>query len=208
MAGFLDSSSRSRAVFLKRTATAFLRFYPPFSRQRRDKCTLSIGVQNNNENVILLHIMSVEIDQSGKIEQTNTNTILCISNATWYSILLSSALKKDLQQAFRDIDQPRNYVLYTFSALLTILIQHTSHTFVVIDREYYGHEATIAELVYQMLGHQNIHLSFRFIGKKSQAHHKAYAVAINKLKAHKNVSLKEVVEILKKTEVGKRLGDA
>jgi len=40
------------------------------------------------------------------------------------------------------------------------------------------------------------------------AHHRAYAVAIGKLKAHKILKLEEILKKIKMTEVGKRLKDA
>lgn len=88
--------------------------------------------------------MPKQIDQSGKIEQTNKDTILCLSNDDWDAIKISAKTKRQLQEIFRRNGQNRNFVLFTFSAGLAILIDRNSRLHhLIIDREYYGHEAVI-----------------------------------------------------------------
>ncbi len=160
--------------------------------------------------VILLHML-YEIDQSGKIENTSKHTILCIAseNDYSYSILLSSNIKKQLQAHFRRAGQSRNFILYTFAALISILINRSIRPHaVVVDREYWGHEHIIAKLVYEMLTPDTVTLRFNLVGKHSPAHYGAYEVFTGKQKAHHVLSNKEMLEALKKTEVGKRLSNA
>jgi len=42
--------------------------------------------------------MKYQIDQSHKIEQTNKNTILCLSNGTEYTILITGKTKRKIQE--------------------------------------------------------------------------------------------------------------
>lgn len=58
--------------------------------------------------------MKYEIDQSGKIEQTNKNTVLCLSNDKWDSVLILARTKRQIQEIFRRNGQIRNYVILPF----------------------------------------------------------------------------------------------
>lgn len=154
--------------------------------------------------------MIIEVDQSGKIEQTNKNTILCLSNDDWDAVLIKSQTKRQIQEIFRRNGQVRNFILFTFSAGLAILLKRNSNTGkVIIDQEYYGKEPIIKEILTEILSDEiNIPLiSFTRIGKKSLAHHRAYAIGLGKLKAKKIISKEEIIRKIKMTEVGKRLKD-
>ena len=152
--------------------------------------------------------MKFEIDQSGKIEQTNKNTILCISNDKWKAVLIKARTKRQIQEIFRRNGQSRNFILFTFSAGLSFLIEEMGKTGqVIIDQEYFGKEHIITKILLEMLS-KKVEVHFRRIGRKAMAHHRAYAVAIGKLKAHKILKLEEILKKIKMTEVGKRLKDA
>ncbi len=88
--------------------------------------------------------MKVEIDQSGKVEQTNKNTILCLSNDNWDAIIIKAKTKRQLQEIFRRHGQIRNFIIFTFSSLLAILIKRNLHLGkITIDQEYFGKEKII-----------------------------------------------------------------
>jgi len=155
------------------------------------------------------------IDQSGKVEDTSKNTILCLSNGYWDAVLVRTRTKRQLQEIFRRNGQIRNFVLFTFSAILAILLKRNGRLLeVTVDREYFGKEAIIKKIVLEMLGskinteRKLPEIYFGYIGKKAMSHNRAYAIGLKKLKAKKNLSLKEVLARIKKTEVGKRLKDA
>lgn len=155
--------------------------------------------------------MSKQIDQSGKIERTNRDTILCISNEDWDAIKIPAKVKRQLQEIFRRNGQGRNFVLFTFSAGVAILIEKNTQIYhLVIDREYFGHEAVIKNIILEMLKDKEKapEIYFKSIGKKAMAHHRAYAVAVGKLPASHVVNLREIFKKIKTTEVGKRLKDA
>ncbi len=65
--------------------------------------------------------MSFMIDQSGKIEQTNKNTILCFSNNIHDTIIIKARSKRQLQEIFRRNGQIRNYILFTFSEVFYLI---------------------------------------------------------------------------------------
>lgn len=155
--------------------------------------------------------MKIQIDQSGKIEQTNKDTILCISNSDWDSILISARIKRQMQRMFRSEGLVRMYVLLTFSAGLALLIKRNNlYQIITVDKEYYGHEKTILSMIHTMIGaiEKVPRIEFALIGKKALAHHRAYAVAVKKLKPGKRVTFEELYSQIKKTEVGKRLKNA
>ena len=62
--------------------------------------------------------MRIEIDQSGKIENTNKNTIIAFSNNKFKSIFISAKDKREIQKFFRRIGKPRIFVYKTFAILI------------------------------------------------------------------------------------------
>jgi hypothetical protein len=152
--------------------------------------------------------MSYQIDQSGKIERTNKDTVLCLSNGEWDAIVIKAKTKRQLQDIFRRYGQPRNFILFTFSALVAILLERNEKVpQVEIDREYYGKEAIIKNIVLEMVDSRRHSLEIYFgqIGKKAMAHHRAYAVATKKLQPSAVIGIDEILEKTKKTEVAKGL---
>jgi len=155
--------------------------------------------------------MPYQVDQSGKIEATNKNTILCLSNDKWIAVKIEAKTKRQLQEIFRRNGQPRNFVLFTFSAGQSILFDRSQHVSrVIVDREYYGKEGIIKKLIHEMLAQRERSLEIHFdnLGKKALAHHRAYAVAVGRLEESYTVGSKELLDKIKMTEVGKRLKNA
>lgn len=152
------------------------------------------------------------VDQSGKIENTSKDTILCLSNSAWSVVIIKAKVKRQLQEIFRRNGQPRNFILFGFAGGLSILLKkNPTISEVTVDREYFGKESVIKKLVLEMLqdNKQPPEIHFALIGKKAMAHNRAYAAALGKLRKQGSVvSLKQVLEEIKKTEVGKRLKNA
>lgn len=142
--------------------------------------------------------MKIEIDQSGKVENTSVPTVIAdsVGNVVW----ISAKDKRTLQQYYRTVLKPKKYVLEVFAILLAILIQKTckTHNTYVIDIEYYGKDVEIRG--YLSLAFQKFQISllqdsitFRSIGKKSQAHKNAYlAFCDNKRKGVTIVALRDI----------------
>lgn len=144
--------------------------------------------------------MRVEIDQSGKIEDTSKDTILAFSNKIWSAIVIPAKVKRQIQEIFRRQGKPKIFVFRTFAAGIILLIKNYQKqiTDVQIDTEYPGNEAVIKDIVVQMLREQGIpepNIYFGRIGKKSMAHHRGYAVAIGKLEPERKVELDDLVKI-------------
>ena len=85
--------------------------------------------------------MKYQIDQSGKIEQTNKPTIVACVNGTKDAVVLSSTEKKKLLIAYRSAGTPRLFAIQTFSILIFLVIKpHLKEIFnLEIDKEYPGY---------------------------------------------------------------------
>jgi len=159
----------------------------------------------------MTHKLKYQIDQSGKIEQTRVNTVICLSNGSSDTILVLAKTKRQIQEIFRRNGQIRNYILFTFCATLSVILKRNpTIKRVIIDKEYYGKEAIIKEILTEMLKATKHfpEINFSNIGRKVNAHSLAYLTFTKKFKPKKKVDLKEIFEEIKKTEVGKRLKNA
>ena len=68
--------------------------------------------------------MRIEIDQSGKIENTNKPTVVGFSNKESGIVLITPKDKKAIQKYFRDIGKPKLFIYITFVALVFYLIKN------------------------------------------------------------------------------------
>ena len=123
--------------------------------------------------------MKIEIDQSGRIEYTSTQTV--IGDSLGNSIFIKSIDKQYLQQIYRSIGRPQLFVFDVFSIMVSFVMAKTysNENIYIIDREYYGHEAVLRGLIMKNLHKQNIpikkyQVDFGLIGKKSKAHETVY----------------------------------
>lgn len=145
--------------------------------------------------------MKIEVDQSGKIEQTSLDTILALSNDIHYTLVLRKRTKRILQTVFRSQNKQRMFIYITFAVLVAILLKETKpRTKVVIDTEYIGHEDLLKKQIIEYAILLDVAvipiLEFGFIGKASPAHTLAEKVAYKKRKTDKIVSLAEIVKII------------
>jgi len=132
--------------------------------------------------------MIVEIDQSGKIEQTNLDTIIALSNSIHYSVILSKKVKRTLQSLFRNNARPRMFIYQTFSALIAILLTKAKpKTKIIIDVEYQGHEDMIRNQILEytktLRKNGRYIIEFGYVGKTSPAHILAAQVAVLRVSA-------------------------
>lgn len=122
--------------------------------------------------------MKYQIDQSGKIEQTNKVTIIAFSNGKSGSVKLSSTDKRYLQDIYRQAGKSKSFALQVFSALLYALLEKfkLEKIMLVIDKEYPGHEDLIRSYLIQLARKRDkIKLSpeeirFGLVGKSSIVH--------------------------------------
>jgi hypothetical protein len=88
----------------------------------------------------------VEVDQSGKVEDTKEDTVLALANGKQFSVLIPAPVKRACIQALRLQGRPAStfYLqLYTI-ALYFLLREHIEElSRVMIDNEYMGQEVRI-----------------------------------------------------------------
>lgn len=141
--------------------------------------------------------MKIFVDQSGKIEQTNKDTVLAAANDENFAVILPSKEKRRLQEWFRRVGAPALFVDTTFATMLYLLIRDLlkKTTNFIVDIEYPGRTQIIEDMVLR-LAPKKITISWRLIGKTSKAHDIAYKVYHKKIKG-KNTNAQEVWKLAK-----------
>lgn len=131
--------------------------------------------------------MNIEIDQSGKIENTNVDTLIAYANHKQRSILLPAEEKRIIQRIYRDAGKPHMFVYRTFALLIFLLIRDCLEQIqgITIDDEYPGWHFLIKNFLLQQIrtvapDFDKHSINFQCIGKKSPAHHKAYTTFTKK----------------------------
>ena len=145
--------------------------------------------------------MKYEVDQSGKVEQTERNTVLACTNGKSVTILLKKSEKRALQSAFKRVGSQRIFPYLTFSALLALLIKKLGHFGrITVDNEYTGHERLVSQKTSEYLLVTGVKsrpvIVFSHVGKLSKAHNMAHEVAVKKKKPTFTVSAKEVFTLI------------
>lgn len=142
----------------------------------------------------------IEIDQSGKIEETHRDTYLAFSNGKQYTIRITAKTKRRLQEAYRQIGRPRDFVVGVFSVTHYKLIEkHISIIDeIIIDREYPGQDLLIIRILKAILTAHAIspvpRIYFTSIGKRSSAHRAAINSFRKKSPPDKTISYEALVD--------------
>lgn len=142
--------------------------------------------------------MAVEVDQSGKVEETAKSTVLAFSNGTRGSLLFSSKDKRIVQQIYRSLGKPRMFTIQVFSALVYLLMEKYNlfGKTVELDEEYKGQDLLIKSYLTQLANKRcckkAVCVNFRRIGKRSNAH-KCAIKAFRDKKAEISVKLEEII---------------
>lgn len=146
--------------------------------------------------------MAYQLDQSGKVEQTERHTVLaCINNEESMTLLLKKSEKRKLQELFKRMNSLKAFPYLTFSALIALLIRklQPKHK-IIVDREYVGHEDFIEEKVKSYLRQLKIikmtRIEFGHVGKLSEAHKLAYQVAVGKKEPTMIVDSQQVITVI------------
>lgn len=90
--------------------------------------------------------LRIEVDQSGKVEQTNRSTVLAYSNSRRYAVEVLSTTKQEILRRLREQGRSsRASVQLVFAALVALLLKDVVEQAdsVVIDSEYTGQDAAI-----------------------------------------------------------------
>ena len=145
--------------------------------------------------------MRIEIDQSGKIENTSKHTYLAFSNSQHFVLEIKATEKRKLQKYFRSIGKSRIFIYLTFAALLIILLKNRKikTAQLIVDIEYQGRTQLIKDSLHAINPDFPVkNLSFHHIGKKSSAHYYAYGAAIGSIKSDLKVGASEIFRTIKK----------
>lgn len=149
--------------------------------------------------------MRIEIDQSGKIEQTNIITVAGYSNGVSDTISISSTEKIRLQKWYHKSGNPKLFVINTFCALIYLLLKQLLHKQqdLFIDKEYPGYEKYIKNQIINFAQKDGIsvdihYIHFTTIGRGSNAH-KVAVIAHRQKNADKKITAKEIIELIKKS---------
>lgn len=145
--------------------------------------------------------MRIQIDQSGRLEQLNTKTVIAGSNSESQSLTLLVKTKQQLKRRLQKTLVPaRDLPAVLFGVVIFILLQEFKQrpTAVDIDEEYSGKSDMIEETILKLYSqlHERVPvMRFIRIGKHANAHRVAW-----KTHRQKRVSNSKVVpekEILK-----------
>lgn len=147
-----------------------------------------------------------QIDQSGKIEQSNKPTILCLANGKHFTIKISAVEKQKAIKALLKLRHPhKTYIYDIFSALAYILLRSKSVRTVEIDIEYPGHQAGIKERLIQYFGNQKTpDIHFGLVGKNCNAHKMALNVFHRNTKPDNIITAERVLKVIYSTKKGWR----
>jgi len=147
--------------------------------------------------------MKIEIDQSGKLENTHISTAVGYSNSRTKSIIISSREKIKLQKFFREIGKRKMYIYNTFAVLIFLLTKsEKSIESMTIDTEYPGQDSLIKNylLNYYKSIKKDINkyqINFQRVGKSSNAHSVANS-SFKKKKAIIKASADDIIRLIKK----------
>lgn len=147
-----------------------------------------------------------EVDQSIKIERTNTDTILAFSNGDQYSLRIPAHIKRAALERLRH-QRPGTaaigHTLRIFSAGLYLLLWRylAAADRIVIDTEYTGHETAIRERLLHLIrlsdpDYTGEQIVFAQVGKGSPAHYLAWRVKRGEYCAHHVVTEQELLGLL------------
>lgn len=140
--------------------------------------------------------MQIEIDQSGKIEQTNFDTVLALTNGIKFTIILKRKDKRLIEKLFRKNKQNKLHTQITFATLLTIIIKKSKvKKSVLIDTEYPGYNNFIENFIKSKLKDNCPTIKFGFVGKESKSDILASQVTHKKIKPNYIVTFDEVMKL-------------
>lgn len=155
----------------------------------------------------------VEVDQSGKVEDTAKDTVLAYSNDEQYSVIIAADVKRGLLIHLRERGVgAKEFTIRVFAAGLYFLLKDNLQNLsrVYIDTEYTGKEADIKRYLVNTLQRAGYDIDtsiiqFTFVGKKSPAHKVAALVARKDRKADKVLTFDEMLsELISREERRKR----
>jgi len=145
--------------------------------------------------------MKYQIDQSGKVEQTEKNTVIACTNGKTVAVILLAKDKRRLQETFRRIGMPQLFIDTVFSVCLYLLTKQLSISKIEVDTEYPSHTKIIEKMIGQLSGEKVI-INWIRVGKSSKAHDIAYKIYKKKIILGKKITAEAVWREAKKLAGG------
>ncbi|MEK6983476.1 MAG: hypothetical protein AABX33_02800 [Nanoarchaeota archaeon] len=147
--------------------------------------------------------MHIEVDQSGKIEQLDKNTVIAFSNKNQYSVLITKEIKKDIFNLYKGKVKDLRYRLFCIGIYYCLKDYIKEKELITICFEYQGKENLIKSFLLDYLRGDNAKIDpkiirFGVIGKHSNAHAVAIDVFRGNRKPNKILPLNEIEKWLKK----------
>lgn len=68
--------------------------------------------------------MQIEIDQSGKIEQTSLDTVIALTNGVKYALLFKKKDKRVVEREYKKLRLHKIYMVIIFANLVSIVIKN------------------------------------------------------------------------------------
>ena len=156
----------------------------------------------------------VEVDQSGKIEDTATATVLAFADGVDYAIVISSKVKRDCLAVMRVGNQlGKTMYLQLFSAALYLLLKNHLLALgrIIIDQEYVMRERDIKRFLVNLIRKDfptfdTQIIQFDRIGKSSTAPDRAIATLRGKIKPDRKITAEELLGLVRgfQTEATKK----
>jgi len=149
--------------------------------------------------------MTIMIDQSGKVEKTNEDTVIAAAGKKPFTVLLPSAVKRKIAEAIKQgrMKKYRRYpVIRIFAACVFLSLERlTPNDAIIIDYEYKGHDNQIKSILLNYIRKKyptfrKGQIAFVEIGKQVAAHTLAYETYKKKLKPSKTISENELILML------------
>lgn len=149
--------------------------------------------------------MHIEVDQSGKVEDTATDTVIAFSNEEKRAILIPATVKRNCLQELRQGGKTGKSIyrrMFVVGLLFLLKNSIKKGDLVTIDIEYTGHSRSIKEHLLNLLADTGVKpdpdsIRFERIGRKSPAHDKAYYTHRGDLDTDKIISEEELLKYLK-----------
>ena len=144
--------------------------------------------------------MIYEIDQSGRIEETNRDTIISIANKNFSkTVRIKSSTKRSVEYKYKKLEKPKMFAVYGFTAGVVMAIKESKlkNGSILIDIEYPSYEKIIGSILRKIFK-DKFNFKWKNIGRSSPAHNSAYRVFKKRAKADFVVSQNELEYQMKK----------
>lgn len=148
--------------------------------------------------------MHIEVDQSGKIEKMNVDTVLAFSDGKSAAVLIPAEVKRVCLQALRRGDRRKTTIVLSILAVgLFLLLKDVLEevTLVTIDQEYPGRGGDIKGMLLRLIWtsgkrFEQERIVFHQVGRKSAAHFKAYGVYKGLQRADRILTSEEILALI------------